>query len=140
MTELDDNRETEEVIRSVLTAHPVSVGYVFGSLARGETHQHSDIDVAVAFEQDSGVSASERVLSLGADLALELGTDDVDVVDLRRTSPKVARSVLSHGVRLVGSAEAERELESELPRPDRDEQSPADRFDDALAAIESHLG
>jgi predicted nucleotidyltransferase len=135
-----DNGELEERIRSVLDAHPVSVGYVFGSLARGEAHQHSDIDVAVAFEQDAETNPSERVLSLGADLALELGTDDIDVVDLRRTSPKVARSVLSHGVRLVGTAEAERTVEADLPQSDPDEPSPAERFDDALDAIESHLG
>ncbi len=135
-----DNGELKEPIRSVLDAHPVSVGYVFGSLARGEAHQHSDIDVAVAFEQDAETDPSERVLSLGADLALELGTDDIDVVDLRRTSPKVARSVLSHGVRLVGTAEAERTVEADLPQPDPDEPSPAERFDDALDAIESHLG
>jgi predicted nucleotidyltransferase len=139
MTDLDDG-EIEETIRSVLADHPVSVGYVFGSLARGEAHRHSDVDVAVAFEQDAEVSPGERILSLGADLALELGTNDIDVIDLRRTSPKVARSVLSHGVRLVGTAEAERELEAELPESDRDEPSPADRFDDALDAIESHLG
>jgi predicted nucleotidyltransferase len=139
MTDLDDG-EIEETIRSVLAAHPVSVGYVFGSIARGEAHRHSDVDVAVAFEQNAEGSAGERVLSLGADLALELGTDDVDVIDLRRTSPKIAHSVLSHGVRLVGTVEAERELEAELPQPDRDELSPAKRFDDALDAIESHLG
>jgi predicted nucleotidyltransferase len=135
-----DNGELEEPIRSVLDAHPVSVGYVFGSLARGEAHRHSDIDVAVAFEQDAETDPSERVLSLGADLALELGRDDIDVVDLRRTSPKVARSVLSHGVRLVGTAEAERTVEAGLPQPAPDEPSPAERFDDALDAIESHLG
>ena len=135
-----DNGELEERIRSVLDAHPVSVGYVFGSLARGEAHRHSDIDVAVAFEQDAETDPSERVLSLGADLALELGTDDIDVVDLRRTSPKVARSVLSHGVRLVGTAEAERTVEADLPQSDPEEPSPAERFDDALDAIESHLG
>lgn len=139
MTDLDDG-EIQETIRSVFAAHPVSVGYVFGSLARGEAHQNSDVDVAVAFEQDADVNPSERILSLGADLVLELGTDDIDVVDLRRTSPKVARSVLDHGIRLVGTAEGERELEAELPQPDRDEPSPAKRFDDALDAIESHLG
>jgi predicted nucleotidyltransferase len=90
-------------IRTVPAAHPVSVGYRFGSLARDEPHQHSDIDVAVAFGQDADTGAGEPVLALGAELALELGTDDVDVVDLRRTSPAVARSVLDHGVRLVGT-------------------------------------
>jgi predicted nucleotidyltransferase len=139
VSELDDG-EIEQTIRSVLADHPVAVGYVFGSQVRGEAHRHSDVDVAVAFEQDTEVSPGERILSLGADLALELGTDDVDVIDLRRTSPKVARSVLDHGVRLVGSAQAEHELDAELPEPDRDEPSPAKRFDDALDAIESHLG
>jgi predicted nucleotidyltransferase len=139
MTELDD-RDPEATVRSVLATHPVSVGYVFGSLARGEAHQQSNVGVAVAFEQDAAVNPSECILLLGTGLALELGTDDVDVIDLRRTFPKVARSVLDHGIRLVGTNEAKRELEAELPEPDRDEPSPAKRFDDALDAIESHLG
>lgn len=128
-----------ETVRSVLASHPVAVGYLFGSLARGQTHPRSDVDVAVAFEPEADDSGSERRFSLGADLAVELGRDDVDVVDLRRASPRLAHSVVAHGERLVGDDETERRLRRTLPTPDDDRPSPTERFDDALAAIEGHL-
>ena len=47
-----DGGESEwfDTVESALADHPVSVGIVFGSRARGEGHEHSDIDIAVAFE------------------------------------------------------------------------------------------
>jgi predicted nucleotidyltransferase len=137
-----DDGDVFETIESVLADHPVSVGFVFGSRARGESHEHSDIDIAVAFEDyqsgDSGYLDAR--LGLGADLALALGTDDVDVVDLHSAPPALVRAIFRDGKQVVGTDEAASHLrETLLAEATEDHRSPAERFDDALAAIDDHL-
>jgi predicted nucleotidyltransferase len=133
-----DDRSIRELVADTLGDHSVSVGFLFGSRARGEAHEGSDVDVAVAFEDAAGTLDAR--LSLGADLALALGTDDVDVIDLRAASPALVRAVFRDGDRLVGTdAEARRLRETLLEDTDEESRSPAERFDDALAAIDDHL-
>ena len=128
-----------ETVTAVLADHPVVVGLLFGSQARGEATAASDIDVAVAFEESNSVQSRAR-LRLGTDLALALGRDDVDVVDLRSASPALVRAVFRDGERLVGSdRDAQRVREHALADADEDSRSPAQRFDDALSAIDDHL-
>ena len=134
-----DPRELRETVADVLANHPVTVGVLFGSHARGDAEARSDIDVAVAFEESDSVQSRAR-LRLGTDLALALGRDDVDVVDLRSASPALVRAVFRDGERLVGSdRNAQRVREQALADADEDSRSPAQRFDDALSAIDDHL-
>ena len=128
-----------DIVVETLRDHPVSIGYLFGSLTRGEAHEQSDIDVAVAFEDDSPGRLATR-LALGADLALALGTDDVDVVDLKTAPPSLVRTIFRDGERLVGNeTEARRLRAAVVEGTEDDHRSPAERFDDALAAIDDHL-
>ena len=39
-----------ETVAAVLADRPVAVGILFGSRGRGDAREHSDVDVAVAFE------------------------------------------------------------------------------------------
>lgn len=137
-----DDQSIRETVAATLADHPVSVGFLFGSRARGESHDRSDIDVAVVFA-DTGPGEPGHVdahLALGADLALALGTDDVDVVDLRSASRSLVRAVFRDGDRLVGSeADAARLRTALLDDVDSDPRTPGERFDDALAAIDDHL-
>ena len=134
-----DDRPIRDIVAETLTDHPVSVGYLFGSYARGDTHEQSDIDVAVAFEDKPSSSLAAR-LGLGADLALALGTDNVDVVNLRTAPASLVRTVFRDGDRLVGSEKEARRLRSKILKGKQDDpRSPAERFDDALAAIDDHL-
>jgi len=134
-----DDRSIRDTVAATLVDHPISVGFLFGSRARGEAHDSSDVDVAVAFEAGASGTLDAR-LSLGADLALALGTDDVDVIDLRTASPALVRAVFRDGDRLVGTeAEARRLRDALLEATDEEPRSPAERFDDALAAIDDHL-
>ena len=134
-----EGRSIRDTVADTLADHPVSVGFLFGSRARGEAHDSSDVDVAVAFEAGASGTLDAR-LSLGADLALALGTDDVDVIDLRTTSPTLVRAVFRDGDRLVGTeAEVRRLRDALLEDTDEESRSPAERFDDALAAIDDHL-
>lgn len=141
---VDDGTSVRETVVSVLSGHPVEVGFLFGSRAREDAHEHSDVDLAVTFERlepgDPGYN--DALFGLSADLASALNTDDLDVIDLERASPALVRTVLDEGVQLVGTDREVRELREQLrarseeTEPDR---SPAERFDDVLAAIEDHL-
>jgi len=131
-----------ETIKTVLADYPVTVGVLFGSPARGDTTEASDIDVAVAFDADTRADAqhANQRLALSTELALELGTDDIDVVDLGAASPGLVRSVFTDGTRLVGSKQDARRLRDQLlSDADVDSRSPAERFDDALAVLDDLL-
>jgi predicted nucleotidyltransferase len=136
------NRSLREIVADTVADHPVSVCLLFGSEARGEAHAQSDIDVAVAFADSESTEAPhiDARLALGADLALAVGTDDIDVIDLDTASPSLVRAVLRDGERLVGN-EADIQRLRETLRLDvgSDQRSPAERFDDALRAIDDHL-
>ena len=140
----EDEVPVRETVVSVLTEHPVEVAFLFGSRARGETHEHSDVDVAVTFSDlEPGDSEyNDTLFGLSADLASALNTDGVDVIDLERASPTLVRTVLDEGDSLVGGERTVRELRTRLLADSEDsqpDQSPAERFDNVLAAIEDHL-
>jgi predicted nucleotidyltransferase len=140
-TDIPESESTlRETLVGVLTEYPVSVAFLFGSHARGETHDSSDVDIGVVFDSSqAGESGyNETLLGLSADLAVVLETDDVDVVDLRRAAPSLVRSVFEHGERLVGSEQTADKHRAELCHEEGGP-SPAERFDDALAAIDDHL-
>jgi len=140
---VDDGVPVRETVSDVLADHPVRLGLLFGSRAREEAHESSDVDVAVVFEdlEPGDPRYTDVLFGLGADLAIALGTDDVDVVDLRRASPALVRVAFADGTVLVGDDRDVRELrERLLASADEDEsRSPAERFDDVLASIDDHL-
>ena len=143
---MDSSNRTDQSIRETVGAtladHPVSVGLLFGSRARGESHERSDVDVAVAFtDTDPGDPGHVTArLALDADLALALGTDGIDVVDLQSVPQSLVRAIFRDGDRLVGSeSDVARLRVSLIDDVDSDPHTPGERFDDALAAIDDHL-
>ncbi len=64
---------------------------LFGSVATGGTHRRSDIDLAFLF------TTPADVLALTNTVVRLLGTDNIDVVDLRRASPLLKFSAVKHG-------------------------------------------
>lgn len=59
-------QELEERLRGVFERHPEIVGaYLFGSRARGDEHEGSDVDVAVVFD---GPADLERTVLLEVEL------------------------------------------------------------------------
>ena len=85
--------EPATTVREVLEAQAVRLGVLFGSRARGTAGTHSDVDIAVEFDESVDDRFRAR-LTLGADLARALSTDDVDVVDLDDVRPAVGYSAL----------------------------------------------
>ena len=94
-------RAIEELRRMVLAAlgeHDAEV-WLFGSCARGEVLQHSDIDIAIlprddlpsGFFSDLAESAEESSIPY-----------DVDLVDLRDAAPTLIDEVRREGVKWKG--------------------------------------
>lgn len=70
-----------EALRGVTVGHPeLRVLLLHGSRARGDAHAGSDWDLGYLADGDLDL------LALTAEAAAALGSDDVDVVDLARTS------------------------------------------------------
>jgi len=91
----------EELRRMVLAAlggHDAEV-WLFGSCARGEALQHSDIDIAILPRDE----LPSGFFSNLADSAEESSIPyDVDIVDLRRAAPTLVDEVRREGVKWKG--------------------------------------
>ncbi len=99
-TGMDPTRERaiEELRRMVLAAlgeHDAGV-WLFGSCARGQVRQHSDIDIAI-LPRDDLPSAFFAVLA--ADIEESTVPFDVDLVDLRHADAALVDEVRREGVK-----------------------------------------
>ena len=94
-------RAIEELRRMVLAAlgeHDAEV-WLFGSCARGEALQHSDVDIAI-------LPGDELPAGFFSDLKESLEESsipyDVDIIDLRRAAPCLLDEVRREGVKWKG--------------------------------------
>ncbi len=83
------------MVLDALGEHDAAV-WLFGSCARGEARQHSDIDIAILPRDNlpSGLLAE-----LAADIEESPIPYDVDLVDLRRAEPALVEEVRREGVK-----------------------------------------
>ena len=91
-------RAVEELRRMVLEAlggHDAGV-WLFGSCARGDVRQHSDIDIAVLPRDDL---PGDFFAELAADIEESPIPFDVDLVDLRNADPALVDEVRREGVK-----------------------------------------
>ena len=136
MQEIDDVASLSvdhDRLVSVLADAPVTVAVLYGSHARGEATDDSDIDLGVTFDDDLDSAARTRArLQLIERLSAELGTDAIDVVPLGRMGSALRRSIHEEGIVIYGAADAVPTAEE--PETTHDEQLAA--FDDILADIE----
>jgi hypothetical protein len=86
------------MVLGALGEHDAAV-WLFGSCARGEARQHSDIDIAILPLDDvpSGFFAE-----LAADFEESTIPYDVDLVDLRRADAALVDEVRREGVKWRG--------------------------------------
>ena len=87
------------VARCAGTYRQIQAAYIFGSVATGRTHAHSDVDVAVLLDRQ--VRPAQRLkcrLGLMADVGSALQRSDVEVVILNEATPLLAHRVLSRGI------------------------------------------
>ncbi len=88
-------KELRRMVLATLGDHDAGV-WLFGSCARGEPRQHSDIDIAILprDELPSGFFGE-----LEADIEESTIPYDVDLVDLRRADPALVDEVRREGVK-----------------------------------------
>ncbi len=95
------SRLADKVTQALHDRSEILEAYLFGSQAQGNTHAHSDVDVAVyvdpATDLDRGFGIDAEVAT---DLMHALGRNDIDVVLLNRADPLLYHRVLRDGVRL----------------------------------------
>jgi len=122
-------------IVSIFTEMPVTLAVLYGSHARGESAEHSDVDFAVAFK--SSLSAIERTrlrLQLIEQLSRVLHTDAVDVVPLSETPQSLRRAIQDDGIVLYGSKESFPPVNKDYSQQTHDDRMA--RFDEILTEIE----
>lgn len=129
-------------VQDILDEHPIQFAILFGSYATGDTHERSDVDIAIEFQSVNRTEPeyNDEFFGLSADLSDELETNNVDLVDVQNVSPGVAKAILEEGVLIVGDrANAENVLK---PKADSSSETrtPRERIDTALGKINEHLG
>jgi len=89
----------ETMIHAALAPHPeVRLAILFGSLATGQGHHGSDVDLAI----DAGQPLEpEAKMSLMAELAEYTGRP-VDLIDLQTVGGPLLGQILRYGKRLLG--------------------------------------
>ena len=90
-TQLSIPPELEEALRPALAATDLELLVLFGSGARGQATAKSDLDLALLCQGPADLEAWHVTL------APLIGTDRLDLVDLRRTSPLLAFQVARTG-------------------------------------------
>lgn len=76
--------------------------YLFGSVARGDEHAGSDVDIAVYIDEARAEGGAWGYCAdLTTDLMGALNTNDVDVVVLNQAPPLLYHRVLRDGIRLL---------------------------------------
>jgi predicted nucleotidyltransferase len=90
-------------IQSTLQRHSgLELALVFGSVARGTARDDSDLDIGV---QAARLLSARQKMDLIGDLAEALGRP-VDLIDLRTVGEPLLGQILTHGHRVLGSADA----------------------------------
>lgn len=84
-----DVRARLEELPDLLEARSVQLAYVFGSMA-DEGAEAGDVDLAI-------LTGGEPAYTLRADVEEALGTQRLDLVDLRRASPRLRFHVVRDG-------------------------------------------
>ena len=98
---------TSPRLREVLEKHPhIRQALVFGSVASGRAHPHSDLDIAV--EANHPLDAREKARLIEA-FAAATGRP-VDLIDLKTASGPLLAQILRHGQRILGTSSDHAEL------------------------------
>jgi predicted nucleotidyltransferase len=79
----------------------VSQAYIFGSYARGNAHEDSDIDVAVVLTNlEEGLFTQFQLMKLRRDFDLRIEPHPFDEIDFNDSNP-FANEIISTGIRVL---------------------------------------
>ncbi len=99
--------ETIKQIQTALTDWPeISIAVLFGSLAEGNSHAGSDLDLAVQLPTMPSVKQKMKLVS---DLVIQTGRP-VDLIDLRDTGQPLLGEIVEKGIMVRGGTDAKGDL------------------------------
>ena len=91
LTGVPSIEEIKQKLAPLFGEEGLQIVLLFGSIIRGRIHKRSDIDLAFLFDRPVDILAlTNKVTQL-------LGSDRIDLVDLRRASPLLKFSVARDG-------------------------------------------
>lgn len=90
MIEINTERAQE-----IAKKHDIKFMVLFGSQARGATHNESDIDIAILANNPE--MSSSVTTAIWNDLSDMLRRDDIEVVDMNKASPTLMHAVSKDG-------------------------------------------
>lgn len=104
-----------DALQEAVSRPEIELVVVFGSYARADAGELSDLDIAVRFERDIQGSRKRQLLDeLVVDVQDATAFEAVDLVDLDSVGPELGYEALARGVLVYGDREAALDLEAEL--------------------------
>lgn len=102
----------QKILTEFLTKHQVAVGYLFGSQSKGTTHEESDMDIAIVFNDIvSPKEYSQKENEIRSGLLRVLDVQGIDVLNLVTTQdPLLKHNAIFSGQRLVDADQQKRFL------------------------------
>lgn len=102
-----------EIIKSTLLPRKeIVLAYLYGSFAKGISHPHSDVDVAILLDPDKNIYSKEYPYGYSAgvlaDLIKALHTNRVDLIVLNNAPPFLKFQVIRYGRLVFSRSEAKR--------------------------------
>jgi uncharacterized protein len=97
--------ELERAVGIAVAQHPeIAAAWIFGSAARGDSGQDSDLDLAVLLKSSTAAASQAWLRELAGALERYSGSGRVDILVLGEQGPVLRHRVLSEG-RLVHDAD-----------------------------------
>lgn len=92
-------KEFQNTLNPIFQKHDISIAFIFGSYAKGQARNDSDIDIGVVFEKKySPAVFFQKEIALSANISEILHIDTVDLINLKT----VVSPVLKHNVVFEG--------------------------------------
>lgn len=115
MKEQKITEKLEEAAEEVFSGEEVVVAYLYGSVARGEAHESSDIDVAVLFKEETEIDSLTR---LSLKLEELTGLDDIEMRSLNSQKLVFVSNVIREG-QVIYEGDHERRVDFEAHKYNR---------------------
>lgn len=96
----------KEILISIVKSLPqIEFSILFGSVARGDQHKSSDIDIAVKFDEtvdmEGGMIQREKIKKLISEKA-KIPQENIDIVDIQRVKLSLNSTIAEEGIVLTG--------------------------------------
>ncbi len=95
-------RDIETRARDIAKKYNILFIIIYGSVARGDAKEDSDIDIALLGEEDIPFS---NLVAINNDFIDVFGSDKVDIKSLHNTNPLFRYEVIKDGILLYGERE-----------------------------------